>query len=336
MAQFPVFLSLVLVVHNQAERLASLLREATDVLAPLASDYELIIIDNASTDESAALLKKLTEEDGLPNLQVYILTRKINFAAASWAGLENALGDYVAVIDPLIDDIHFLPAMMEKTATGSDIVFALNEIRPKKSIAYRLGAAVFNLTCRLLGHAHLIQIQSEFRILSREVVNFVLQHARPEIVYRHLQSVAGFSAAHLSYRAPLAGRHKKTLRDSMDRGIALLVSATHGPMRLVAMLCLFGASMNLLYSIYIVGVWLFQSDVAPGWVTLSLQQSGMFFLISITLLVLSEYILYIGSLTSKEGAHHIGREFSSFVITHREKLNVVDVSASDDKSSHQA
>ncbi len=329
MAQFPLFLSVVLVVRNQAKRLEALLREATAIIAPLASDYELIIVDNASTDQSTAIFQKLTAESGLPNLQVYILSRQINSTAASWAGLENALGDYVAVIDPLIDDIRFLPEMMQKTADGADIVFARNEHQPKKSLAYRLAASAFNILCRLLGHGHLAKTQPEFRILSRNIVNFILQHARPEVAYRHLQSVSGFVAEHLTYKTPLEGRHKKTLRDSMDRGISLLVSATHGPMRLVAIFCLFGASMNLLYSVYIVAVWVFQKEVAPGWVTLSLQQSGMFFLISITLLVLSEYILYIGSLSSKEGTHHIGREFSSAVITHHKKLNVEDISTSE-------
>ncbi len=62
-------------------------------------------------------------------------------------------------------------------------------------------------------------------------------------------------------------------------------------MRMVTSLSLFGAVANVLYSIYVVGISLFKVDVEPGWVSLSLQQSGMFFLISLVLLVLGEYIL---------------------------------------------
>ena len=59
-------------------------------------------------------------------------------------------------------------------------------------------------------------------------------------------------------------------------------------MRLVTSLSLFGAIANVVYSIYVVSIGFFKTDVAPGWISLSLQQSGMFFLISLVLLVLGE------------------------------------------------
>lgn len=57
----------------------------------------------------------------------------------------------------------------------------------------------------------------------------------------------------------------------------MLVSTTRTPMRLVSAPYLFGATANLLYSIYIMLIALFKHDIAPGWVSMSLQQSGMFF-----------------------------------------------------------
>ena len=63
-------------------------------------------------------------------------------------------------------------------------------------------------------------------------------------------------------------------------------------------------------------------DVAPGWVSLSLQQSGMFFLISMVLLVLGEYILNMVSLQNEGPLYHVGQEFTSARMTRREKLNI--------------
>jgi TRAP-type mannitol/chloroaromatic compound transport system permease large subunit len=89
---------------------------------------------------------------------------------------------------------------------------------------------------------------------------------------------------------------------------------------------MFGAAANLIYSIYVIAVGLLKSDVAPGWVTLSLQQSGMFFLLSLVLLVLGEYILQVATRTNEGPAYHVAQEFTSAIMTRREKLNIEVVS----------
>ena len=106
----------------------------------------------------------------------------------------------------------------------------------------------------------------------------------------------------------------------------LLVSTTRAPMRLVTLLSLFGAAVNALYCIYVVAVGVFKSDVAPGWISVSLQQSGMFLLISLVLLVLAEYILHMASLSNEGPLYHVGQEFTSARMTRREKLNIEEVS----------
>ena len=98
-------------------------------------------------------------------------------------------------------------------------------------------------------------------------------------------------------------------------------------MRLVTSISLFGALANLIYSIYVVAIFLTKADVAQGWVSMSLQQSGMFFLISLVLLVLGEYILHMASLSNEGPLYHVGQEFTSARITRREKLNIEEVSA---------
>jgi glycosyltransferase involved in cell wall biosynthesis len=70
MTYFPVFLSVVLVVRNQSAELRAIIEQMIQTVAPLVSDYELIIVDNASSDDSVATLKQLTGEQGFPNLQI--------------------------------------------------------------------------------------------------------------------------------------------------------------------------------------------------------------------------------------------------------------------------
>ena len=325
MNYFPVFLTVVFVVRNQEEKLEAFLRKAVAQLSGLVSDYEIVVVDNSSEDGSVALLKRLTREDGLPNLQVYALTKEVDSDTASWVGLENALGDFVAVIDPLEDDIGFLPQMLDKAVSGADVVFARNSQKPKRSLPYRIANAAFNRIYKQINGVHLTNDAPHFRVLSKRVINFILQHSQPAVSYRHLPATGGFARVNMSYSAaPLAAKTKR-LGASMDQGMRLLVSTTQTPMRLVTALSLFGAAANVGYSIYVVIVGLFKDDVAPGWVSLSLQQSGMFFLISLVLLVLGEYILQMASLSNEGPLYHVGQEFTSARLTRREKLNIEDV-----------
>ena len=328
MAFFPVFLSVVYVVRNQSSQLESILSDAVAQIATLVSDYELIVVDNASDDGSVATLKALTGEKGLPNLQVYALTKEVDADSASWVGLENALGDFVAVIDPGTDNIAFLPDMLDKAVTGADVVFANNRQKPAQSFAYRAAYAVFNVLYKSFNGIHLTKEAPHYRLLSRRVVNFIFQHPQPAVTYRHLPATGGFARVNLDYSAVPKVSRPKQLGESIDRGMRLLVSTTQAPMRLVTSLSLFGAVANLIYSFYVVAIGFWKTDVAPGWISLSLQQSGMFFLISLVLLVLGEYILHMASLSNEGPLYHVGQEFTSARMTRREKLNIEDVSPS--------
>lgn len=322
----PVFLSVVFVVRNQSAHIASMLEEAEARISSCVSDYELIVVDNASEDDSVAVFKSLTAENGMANLQVYALTKEVDQDTASWVGLESALGDFVAVIDPFSDDINFLTEMLDKAVSGADVVFANNKKKSSQGFIYRVADAIFNQMYKWFNGIHLVKEAPQYRIISKRVINFILQHPQPAVAYRYLPATAGFSRIKLEYSAPPTAQRVKRIGESVDRGIRLLVSTTRAPMRLVTSLSLFGALANLIYSIYVVAIFFTKADVAQGWVSMSLQQSGMFFLISLVLLVLGEYILHMASLSNEGPLYHVGQEFTSARITRREKLNIEEIS----------
>lgn len=208
MIHFPIFLSVVLMVRNQSAELRPVIEQMTTTVAPLVSDYELIVVDNGSDDDSVAVLKRLTGEQGFPNLQIYALTKEVDADTASWAGLENALGDFVAVIDPLADDIQFLPNLLDQAVSGADVVFAVNEQKSKQSLAYRSCSWVFRTLYQWFNSIDMAREAPPYRIISKRVVNFILQHPTPALIYRHLPATAGFSKANLSYSTP-PKTHKK-------------------------------------------------------------------------------------------------------------------------------
>ena len=144
MDQFPIFLSIVIISKNDENTIERKLKHIHDNLKSLASDYEIIVIDNASTDKTVLLLKDFTSMEGLPNLQVYALTKEVDRDAAAWAGIENTLGDFIAVFDPSEDDLSILPDMLKKAVSGNDVVFASNKLRSTQTIGYKIANALFN------------------------------------------------------------------------------------------------------------------------------------------------------------------------------------------------
>lgn len=322
---FPCFLSAVFVVRNQSASIEKILSDATAVIANIVGDYELIVVDNASEDDSIQVLKRLTADNGMANLQVYALTKEVDSDTASWVGLENSLGDFVVVVDPLADDISFVPTMLDQAVRGADVVFANNAQKPAQSFAYRGANAVFHSLYNRLNGVNLAKEAPQYRLLSKRVINFILQHPQPAMTYRHLPATGGFARAYLNYSSTPRPSPPKRLGESIDRGMRLLVSTTRAPMRLVTWISLFGAAANLMYCVYVVAVGIFKNDVAPGWISFSLQHSGMFFLISLVLLVLGEYILNMVSLSNEGPLYHVGQEFTSARMTRLEKLNIEEV-----------
>ncbi len=325
--EFPVFLSIVYVLRNRAGDLEDLIAGVTACVSGLVSDYELIIVDNASEDDSVLRLKRLTRETGVPNVQVFALTKQVDIDTASWVGIENALGDFVVMIDPLVDDVGFLPKMLDEAVKGADVVFARNLLAPAEGWAYRMARAAFNKAYKAFSGVNLGKEAPLYRVLSKRVVNYILQHPQPAIAYRYLPAAGGFARANLTYSAMPRAVPEKSLGDGIDRGVRLLVSTTHVPMRLITLLSLFGALANVVYSIYVFIVAMTNPGVARGWASLSLQLSGMFFLISLVLLVLGEYVLNSVSLSNEGPKYYIGQEFTSVRMTRHEKLNIEEAGA---------
>ncbi|WP_018152512.1 glycosyltransferase [Leeia oryzae] len=322
---YPIFLSVVLVIKNKSDKLQKLLEFATDELSKLVSDYELIIVDNASTDNSLEVLKSLTFEGGLPNLQVYGLTKTVDRDTATWAGVESALGDFVVSMDPFLDDFEFLPSMLDKAVGGVDIVLAENVVEQKHGFLYKTAYRIFDKVYQIFNGGSLKKDAPSYRILNKKVINFIIQHPQPAITYRQIPVTGGFVKTKISYRYEVLSDSHKSLLASLDKGIQLLVSTTQMPMRLVTYLSLFGALSNLLYSVYVVMVAVTKKDIAPGWISLSLQQSGMFFLISLVLLVLGEYIIQMATLSNEGPPYHVAQEFTSAKLTRKEKLNIEEI-----------
>ncbi|MEM7071207.1 MAG: glycosyltransferase, partial [Pseudomonadota bacterium] len=329
------FLSVVCVVRNQQDSLHKTISEMSDFLGKHLRDYELIIIDNASTDNSANILRDMTPETGIANLQIYVLATYTDIDTASWVGLENALGDFVCVFDPLSDNIHFLSTMFDRVAAGDDVVFARNSSTTSQGIFYTIGFRIFNRLYTMINGTNLAKDAPRFRLLSRKVVNFILQTTNSTAAYRHLPLKGGFAKSVLEYHFTPSKAKAKRISDNIDRAMRVLISSSISPLRLATLLSMVGASVNLIYSAVILALRLLYDDITPGWASLAIQQSVMFFLISFVLMILCEYFLYyMGANASSK--IHIGQEFSSAKMTGLKRLNIEETKTQNSHASTKA
>jgi len=319
----PVLLSAVMVVNGWLEQASDIVTRVAGVLDTTVTDYEIILVDNTSGEHDDGVYRSLTAVDGQPNVQVYRLLRPVDYEVAAWAGIENSLGDLVIVLDPFSDSLQMIRRAIEMMIEKhTDLILIVNETpRPEMFLKALLRHSYLGLF-RLLGGINLQIEASQFRIMSKRVVSYLLQQARPASRYRALPATAGFSKAILRYTAPRRPDHGAGFWTDTRRAVRLLMSNSTAPPRIASVISLTCAGLNALYSLYVVILALTREDLQPGWATLSLQQSGMFFLFSMLAFVLTEYLIDNVRSEVSGTSYFVVDEFSSAVLTRRQRLNV--------------
>ncbi len=154
-------LSVIVPIYNERENLSLLYNELIQVLSDVGRSFELVFVDDGSTDGSTEVLEKLADED--PRVQLVILTRNFGQSAALQAGIDHASGAILAFMDgDLQNDPADIPRMLSLLETGYDLVHGWRRHRQDNFwtrrvpswLANRLigsvaGSAVHDLGCAL-------------------------------------------------------------------------------------------------------------------------------------------------------------------------------------------
>ena len=135
--------SIVLPVKNEEESLRELHSKLTDVLNKLGCEYEIIAIDDGSTDSSFKVLKELSQSD--PRLKAIKFRRNFGQTAALSAGFHHAKGDVIITMDSdLQNDPADIPRLLEKINEGYDVVSGWRADRKDKFISRRIPSILAN------------------------------------------------------------------------------------------------------------------------------------------------------------------------------------------------
>jgi len=145
----PPEISIIVPVYNEAPNLKDLVQQIFQVMRPLGRAFEVLLIDDGSTDGSPDLLRTIQRHH--PGLRVILLRRNFGQSAAMTAGFDHALGDIVVTMDgDLQNDPRNIPLLIAKLEEGYDLVNGWRRERQDPFLSRRLPSLIAN---RIIGMA---------------------------------------------------------------------------------------------------------------------------------------------------------------------------------------
>jgi glycosyltransferase involved in cell wall biosynthesis len=162
-------LSVVIPIRNEAASLVELHREFTETLTAFGRDYEILIVDDGSTDDSFEILKRVQVSD--PRLRVIRFRRNYGQTAAFAAGFAHARGRLIVTSDgDLQNDPHDIPAMVTQLEGGFDIVCGWRKDRKDAFLSRRLPSTLANGLISTVTGVHLHDYGCSLKVFRAEIV----------------------------------------------------------------------------------------------------------------------------------------------------------------------
>jgi glycosyltransferase involved in cell wall biosynthesis len=302
-------LSVVIPCFNEELVLEQLHAELARVLPGIAADFEVLLVDDGSTDKSLTLMRQIASGD--PRFRYLALSRNFGKESAMLAGLSQATGNAVVLMDAdLQHPPELLDRMVQLLFAGYDQVVA----RRTRQGDGRLRTTVARLYYRMINKLVDVQLTDgvgDFRVLSRRAVDALLALGEVNRFSKGLFSWIGFDTAIVDYdNVPRAhGRTKWTLRGLLNYGIDGVVSFNHKPLRLAIYIGLIVSMLAFGYAGWVVADAIRSGIDAPGYVTLMCGVIGLGGLQLIFLGVIGEYLGRIYAET-KRRPHFLVKEAS--------------------------
>ena len=287
-------LSLVIPVLNEAEVLPFLFQALFPVIESLDCEYEVLFIDDGSTDETLEILAREAAAD--PRIKVLSFSRNFGHQAAITAGIDFSSGDAVIVMDAdLQDPPHLLPEMIRLYRDGFDVVSPQRVSRPSDTWFKRKTAALFYLVMRKLVDQRIPPQVSDFRLLSRNAVIALRQLREQHRYMRGMIAWLGLREAILPFQreARAGGRTKYRFSQMLRFSWTAICSFSALPLRMTMWLGLATSSLGMGYLFWAVYMDLVRKQVVWGWTSLVFLQCLFFGVTLVCVSLIGDYIARI-------------------------------------------
>ena len=208
--------SVVVPAYNEAENLAELHAKLSDVLPSITKSYEIIFIDDGSTDSSFGVLKEINGKD--KNVKVLRLRRRFGKSAALKAGFDYSRGDIVIMIDgDLQDDPEDIPFLLEKINQGFEMVNGWRADRKDPFFSKKLPSKFSNWLASMVTGVKLHDFVCGLKAFRREVIENIDLYSE---MHRYIPALASWTGISI---AELRVRHHPRQRGKSKYGVTRLV-----------------------------------------------------------------------------------------------------------------
>jgi glycosyltransferase involved in cell wall biosynthesis len=286
-------ITVIVPAFNEELAIAATVRNIAHHLDKLSSNWDIVVIDDGSRDQTADVVRDLPAK---LNTTLVRFSRNFGKEYAITAGLEHAHGDLVICMDA--DGQHsseLLAQMLEKWREGFEMVYAVRQDREVESSFKRWGSRIFYRAISLGGQIHIPRDAGDFRLMDRQVVNALLSLPERNRFMKGMYAWVGYKSIGIPY-TPLPRSHGESAYSKLKL-IQLawtgVTSFSVMPLRLASAVGGILSLISFIYGLYVVIDRLFFNESVPGWPTMV---ASMMFFAGVQLLfigILGEYLARI-------------------------------------------
>ena len=286
-------ISVVVPLYNEEAVLAELRRRLLGVLEQLTSDFEVVLVDDGSSDRTAERIREMHREDA--RIKCVELSRNFGHQSAVTAGLAFASGDVTCVMDAdLQDPPEILASLLSEWEKGSDVVYAIRRERKE----HWAKVALYGLFYRLLARLSTIPMPidaGDFCLISRRALDELNRLPEKDRYVRGLRAWVGFRQTGVAYDrdARRLGESKYGFFGLLRLAINGIVSFSDKPLVFLTVVGLVVSCLAFLYAAYLALVKLVSGGIITGYSSLMV---AILFLSGIQLLALGVVGLYLSKI----------------------------------------
>ena len=242
----PTF-SIIAPIFNELENIPELYPRVRDVMDQTGEPWELILVDDGSTDGSTDVIRTLAEND--ERVKPVIFARNFGHQIAVTAGLDYSRGDAVIIIDAdLQDPPEVILDLIEKWREGYEVVYAVRGEREGESWFKKTTASLFYRVIFRITDVNIPLDTGDFRLMDRKVVNIMNQMRERHRFLRGMSSWVGFKQIGITYKrkARFAGETKYPFSKMLKLALNAITSFSYFPLQLATYIGFITAGLSVI------------------------------------------------------------------------------------------
>lgn len=257
--------SIVVPVYNEEEVLLEFYRRTTATLQGTKEGYEIVFVNDGSTDNTLSILRELNSRDA--SIKVINFSRNFGHQIAITAGMDYTVGDSVVIIDAdLQDPPEVILRLIEKWKEGFDVVYAVRHERKGETVLKKLTAAIFYKLIIKITNVTIPKNVGDFRLIDKKVLIALRSIREHHRFIRGLVSWVGFRQTGVTYVRDerFAGETKYPLKKMLKFAFDGITSFSFLPLQFAMYAGVFISFFSFICCVYILFLRVCTGKFIPG------------------------------------------------------------------------